>query len=89
MIVPAIPQPLTESEIAVLKPGDKRHVDSGMGGSYQVAFIGKEEGKYVFEDCDAERRAWGRYRFTIDEVRQQVYRLVAQDPYFRGKTIDS
>ena len=88
MIVPAIPQPLAEAEIVALKPGDKHHVDSGMGGSYRVQFIGQEEDKYVFEDCDAERRAWGRYRFTMEEVRRKVYRLVAQDPYFRDKTID-
>lgn len=88
MIVPAIPQPLTEEEIAALQLGDKHHVDSGMGGSYRVEFIGRQEDKFVFEDCEVERRAWGPYRYTIDEVRHNVYRLIAQDPYFRGKTID-
>ena len=88
MIVPAIPQPLTEPEIAAMQLGDKHHVDSGMGGSFRVEFVGREGTDFVFDICDAEWRKWGPLRFTAEVVRHKVYRLIAQDPYFRGKTID-
>ena len=88
MIVPAIPQPLTEEEIAGLRPGDMHHVDSGMGGSFPVKFVGREGDDYVFENCAAEWRMWGPYRYTAEDVRDKVYRLVAENPFFRDKTID-
>lgn len=83
MIVPAIPRYLTPAEIAALQVGDRHHVDSGLGGSFRVEFTGQEDERYCFANVSAGWERFGPYRLTVDEVRRQVYDLIAENPFFR------
>jgi hypothetical protein len=85
MIVPAIPRYLTEAEVASLRTGDVHHVDSGMGGSFRVRFVGHEGGRFVFENISDGWERQGPYRYTYDEVRRHVYDLIAENPAFRAQ----
>ena len=87
MIVPAVRRSLTEEEVAALRPGDMHHVDSGLGGSFRVGFVGHEGERYVFENISAGWQTYGPYRYTLDEVRQKVYDLVAENPAFRAENL--
>ncbi len=83
MILPAVRQHLTEEDIAALRPGDIHHVDSGLGGSFRVRFVGHEADRFIFENIADGWQTQGPYRYTFDEVRQKVYDLVAENPHFR------
>jgi hypothetical protein len=50
MIVPAILRYLNEADVAGLRPGDVHHVDSGLGGSFQVRFAGYDGAHFVLEN---------------------------------------
>jgi hypothetical protein len=83
MIVPAIRQHLSEADVAGLRPGDLHHIDSGLGGSFRVRFAGHENDHFIFENISTGWETWGPYRYTFDEVRQQVYDLIAENPAYR------
>jgi hypothetical protein len=83
MIVPAVRQYLTEQEVAALRPGDAHRVDSGMGGSFRVRFVGQEADRFVFENISEGWERHGPYRYTFDEVRRNIYDLIAENLAYR------
>jgi hypothetical protein len=92
MIVPAVRQYLTEQEVAALRPDDAHRVDSGMGGSFHVRFVGQETDRFVFENVSEGWERQGPYRYTFDEVRRNIYDLIPENPAYReaqhaGKTM--
>lgn len=83
MIVPAIPRHLSEEDTAALRPGDVHHVDSGLGGSFRVRFDGHDDDRFVFANVSPGWESQGPYRYTFDEVRENIYDLVAENPHLR------
>lgn len=83
MIVPATRRYLTEEEIAALRPGDRTHVDSRLGGSFCVSFEGFEGDKLVFKNRSLGWEDDPLYRWTVDETRKQVYDLIPENRAFR------
>jgi len=85
MIVLAIRQYLDETDVAAIRPGDVHHIDSGLGGSFRVRFVGHTEDNFVFENISTGWETWGPYSYTFDEVRQEVYDLIAENPAYRAE----
>lgn len=73
--VPAAKQFITPDEVKALKNNDSWHVNSGMGGSFSVAYMGKNESdKHVF---DSTNKDWPySFEYTDEEVPSKVYKLV-------------
>lgn len=85
MIVPAIRRYLDETDVAAMRTGDMHHIDSGLGGCFRVRFVGHSDDHFIFENISGGWETWGPYRYTFDEVRQQIYDLVAENPAYRDE----
>ena len=85
MIVPAIPRYLTEADVAALRPGDRHHIDSGLGGSFTLEFLRHEGNEFVFQCVSKGWESMGIFKYTFDEVRENVYDLIAENPNFHEK----
>jgi hypothetical protein len=85
MIVPAIPRYLNEEDVACLRHSDVHYIDSGLGGSFRVRFVGHRDDRFVFENISGGWERHGPYHYPFDEVRRQVYNLVAENPAFRDE----
>lgn len=66
------------SHPSVLVEGHLYSVDSGMGGSWTVKYLGKEDGLFVFVRADIEDR---KYKYTHAELMKEVYILPPENVY--------
>ncbi|NLF01131.1 MAG: hypothetical protein GX601_09160 [Anaerolineales bacterium] len=78
MIVPADREYATVAEVEALRIGDKLHVDSGMGGSWELVLRGRCDGRLYFErparpDWPSVMIGW-----TAAEAAERLYRLVPE-----------
>ena len=68
----------------VLKVGETFSVDSGMGGSWTVAFVGYTDGGYLRFERDA-RPDWPLQAFTFQtpaDAAKEIFILVPENPNF-------
>jgi len=81
MLVPAKRRYIKLLEIEHLKPGDNWHVDSGIGGSFTVAYEGVgNDGKHIL---NSSTKGWSNsYQFTNEELLKNVYDLVPDEYAF-------
>jgi hypothetical protein len=83
MIVPAIRDFVG---VPMLVTGHRYHVDSHMGGSYPVRYLGTDaEGFHRFEHLHPELK--GRtWLYAEEEVPFKVYLLIPENPAFRSQS---
>ena len=58
----------------VIKTGDRFCTDSGLGGVFDVEFLGFENEKLLFKPLNKGFTAW-RFRYSLEDVNHKVFLL--------------